>query len=224
MTQLEKAAQQELTAEIKAVASAEGQPVELVMERVASGQIVIPANTNRAGRSRGHRQGSSHQDQCFHRLFHEPSADIAMEVEKARIAEKYGADTLMDLSVGGDIPGIRRAVMDGHHPACRHGAPIRGFCTGHRAIRLRGEDARRTAFRGDREAVRRKGSASWPSTAASTGRPWRCSGSSTTATAASCRKGGSYLVAWMEHNNMENPLYEHFDRVVEILKQVRLRC
>jgi phosphomethylpyrimidine synthase len=32
-------------------------------------------------------------------------------------------------------------------------------------------------------------------------------------------KGGSYLVAWMEHNNMENPLYEHFDRVVEILKR-----
>ena len=39
-------------------------------------------------------------------------ADIAMEVNKAEIAEKYGADTLMDLSVGGDIPGIRRAVMD----------------------------------------------------------------------------------------------------------------
>jgi phosphomethylpyrimidine synthase len=32
-------------------------------------------------------------------------------------------------------------------------------------------------------------------------------------------KGGSYLVAWMEHNNRENPLYEHFDRVVEILKK-----
>ena len=32
-------------------------------------------------------------------------------------------------------------------------------------------------------------------------------------------KGGSYLVAWMEHNNMENPLYENFDRVVDILKK-----
>jgi phosphomethylpyrimidine synthase len=31
-------------------------------------------------------------------------------------------------------------------------------------------------------------------------------------------KGGAYLVAWMERNNRENPLYEHFDRVVEILK------
>ena len=35
-----------------------------------------------------------------------------MEVKKAEIAEKYSTDTLMDLSVGGDIPGIRRAVMD----------------------------------------------------------------------------------------------------------------
>jgi phosphomethylpyrimidine synthase len=32
-------------------------------------------------------------------------------------------------------------------------------------------------------------------------------------------KGGSYLVAWMEHNKKENPLYEHFDRVVAILKK-----
>ena len=32
-------------------------------------------------------------------------------------------------------------------------------------------------------------------------------------------KGGSCMVAWMEHNNKENPLYEHFDRVVEILKK-----
>ena len=32
-------------------------------------------------------------------------------------------------------------------------------------------------------------------------------------------KGGSYMVAWMEHNNKENPLYEKFDRVVEILKK-----
>ncbi len=32
-------------------------------------------------------------------------------------------------------------------------------------------------------------------------------------------KGGSYLTAWMLHNNRENPLYEKFDRVVEILKK-----
>ena len=39
-------------------------------------------------------------------------ADPKMEVEKAIIAERYGADTLMDLSVGGDIHGIRKAVME----------------------------------------------------------------------------------------------------------------
>ena len=35
-----------------------------------------------------------------------------MEIEKAKIAERYGADTLMDLSVGGDISKIRREIMN----------------------------------------------------------------------------------------------------------------
>ncbi len=66
---------------------------------MAAGQIVIPDNKNRkknvVGIGKGLRTkvnasiGSS-----------TAIADIAMEVEKAQIAEKYGADTLMDLSVG----------------------------------------------------------------------------------------------------------------------------
>jgi hypothetical protein len=36
----------------------------------------------------------------------------AEEVEKARIAEKYGADTITDLSMGGDIPAIRRKIFE----------------------------------------------------------------------------------------------------------------
>jgi phosphomethylpyrimidine synthase len=38
--------------------------------------------------------------------------DIDAEVEKALAAEKYGADTIMDLSTGGDLDLIRRRILD----------------------------------------------------------------------------------------------------------------
>ena len=47
-----------------------------------------------------------------------------MEVEKAKIAEKYGADTLMDLSVGGDITGHKKGRNGRDKPAGGHGAPL----------------------------------------------------------------------------------------------------
>ncbi len=40
------------------------------------------------------------------------TSNIDEEVEKLRYAVKYGADTIMDLSTGGDIPRIRKAIID----------------------------------------------------------------------------------------------------------------
>lgn len=216
MTQLEKATARELTSEIRTVAEQEGQPPETLMERVAAGHVVIPANTNRpckiVGIGRGLRTkinasiGSSTS-----------IADAEMEVKKARIAEKYGADTLMDLSVGGDIRGIRKAVMDniglpvGTVPLYeafaiaieRYGGAVK------MPAELLFEVTERQCEEGvgfmaihcgiNRKTVEmlRK-------------QHYRYGGL--------VSKGGSYLVAWMEHNDMENPLYEYFDRVVEILK------
>ena len=109
MTQLERATKQELTEEIASVAASEGQPADLVMKRVALGQIVIPANKNRTGNIVG--IGKGLRTKINASIGSSTAiADIAMEVEKAVIAQKYGADTLMDLSVGGDIPGIRLGI------------------------------------------------------------------------------------------------------------------
>ncbi|MDZ7636954.1 MAG: phosphomethylpyrimidine synthase ThiC [Bryobacterales bacterium] len=40
------------------------------------------------------------------------TSDIEGEVEKLRYSVKYGADTVMDLSTGGDIPRIRKAILE----------------------------------------------------------------------------------------------------------------
>jgi phosphomethylpyrimidine synthase len=216
MTQLEKAVKGEATLEIETVATDEGQPTELVMKRVAQGQIVIPANERRRGKIVGIGRGLRTKINASIGSS-TAIADVAMEVEKAKIAEKYGAHTLMDLSVGGDIQGIRKAVMDavslpvGTVPLYeafalaieRYGAAVKmpaellfevterqcGEGVGFMAIHC--GINRRTVQMLRNQHYRYGGLVS---------------------------KGGAYLVAWMERNNKENPLYEHFDRVVEILK------
>ena len=111
MTQLERASIAEVTEEIKTVAAGEGLSAEIVRGNVAAGKIVIPANSNRLKKVIGIGKGLRTKVNASIGSSTD-IADVGMEVEKAEIAEKYGADTLMDLSVGGNIAGIRKAVMD----------------------------------------------------------------------------------------------------------------
>jgi phosphomethylpyrimidine synthase len=217
MTQLETAAKGVITEQIQRVAADEGLDVEIIRRRVASGKIIIPANKHRSSSVVGIGKGLRTKINASIGTSTD-IVDLAMEVEKAKTAEKYGADTLMDLSVGGDIPAIRRAVMEsvnlplGTVPLYeafaaaieKYGAAV------HMPAELLFEITERQCEAGvgfmaihcgiNRNTVEmlRK-------------QHYRYGGL--------VSKGGSYLVAWMEHNKKENPLYEHFDRVVAILKK-----
>jgi phosphomethylpyrimidine synthase len=141
-----------------------------------------------------------------------------MEVEKAKIAEQYGADTLMDLSVGGDIEGIRKAVMDSISLPVGTVPLYEAFAL---AIKKYGSAVNMPAellF----EMIEKQCEEGVGFMAIHCGinkrtvemlrkQHYRYGGL--------VSKGGSYMVAWMEHNNRENPLYEHFDRVAAIMKK-----
>lgn len=217
MTQLEKAAKGEVTEEIRTVAAAEGLDSEVVRRRVASGKIVIPANRNRRRKMVGIGKGLRTKVNASIGTSTE-IADARMEVEKARVAEKYGADTLMDLSVGGDIAGIRRAVMDaislpvGTVPLYeafaiaieKYGAAVN--MPAELLFEITEKQCEEgVAFMAIHCGINRK------TVEMLRKQHYRYGGL--------VSKGGSYMVAWMEQNNRENPLYEHFDRVVEILKK-----
>lgn len=110
MTLLERARIGEITPEITQVALNEAIDQEIVRDRVSKGKIVILANKKKkkiVGIGKGLRTKVNASIGTSTDI-----VDIEMEVEKARIEEKYGADTLMDLSVGGDISAIRRAIMN----------------------------------------------------------------------------------------------------------------
>src|SRR3972149_1761343 len=111
MTQLEIARKGKVSPQMESVARTEGLEAEIIRERVAAGTVVIPANTRHAGLTPcGVGEGLSTKVNANIGT----SSDFgstATELEKLRGAVAAGADTVMDLSTGGDIPAIRRAVL-----------------------------------------------------------------------------------------------------------------
>ena len=217
MTQIEKAATGVVTDEIRRVALDEEVDAEVIRQRVASGKIIISANQNGTTKVVGIGKGLRTK---IHASIGTSTdiVDIGMEVEKARTAERYGADTLMDLSVGGDIAGIRRAVMAavalpvGTVPLYeafaaaieKYGAAVN--MPAELLFEITEQQCEQgVGFMAIHCGINRR------TVEMLRNQHYRYGGL--------VSKGGSYLVAWMEHNNRENPLYEHFDRVVGILKK-----
>ncbi len=217
-TQIEQAREGIITEQIRKVALYEGLSDELVRQRVASGEIVILSHPQRkdqkfVGIGKGLRTkvnasiGTS-SDIC----------DIQAEVRKAKAAEEEGADSLMELSAGGDLDGIRRAVLAGTNLPVGNVPLYQAFkeTTAKYAnpgkldpeflfdlIEKQLDDG--ISFMAIHcginqftiERLRKQG--------------YRYGGL--------VSKGGTYMVAWMDINKKENPLYEQFDRVCALMKK-----
>src|SRR4030042_5090716 len=111
MTQLEIARKGDFSPQMEAVAKAEGIEVEQIRQRVAEGMVVIPANVRHINLiPRGIGEGLSTKVNANIGTASD-FGDVDTELEKVRVAFEAGGDTVMDLSTGGDIPAIRRAIL-----------------------------------------------------------------------------------------------------------------
>ena len=113
MTQLEAARKGKITEEMAYVAEKEGVSPEFVREGVAAGRIVIPRNPNHKTLTdfKGIGEGLSVKVNANLGTSYD-YVDVEEEVEKARVAIQYGADTVMDLSTGGDLKAIRKRILE----------------------------------------------------------------------------------------------------------------
>ncbi len=112
VTQMYFARQGIVTEEMRYVAEREQVAPELVRDEVARGRAIIPANIR-------HRNlkpiaiGIAFKCKINANIGNSAvTSNIDEELEKLHRAVKYGADTVMDLSTGGDIPRIRQAIID----------------------------------------------------------------------------------------------------------------
>jgi phosphomethylpyrimidine synthase len=212
LTQLELAQKGTISSQVKHIAEKEGIETDFVIQGLADGKIVIPANVNHknlipCGIGRGLRTkvnaniGTS-SDFC----------DLNMELRKLQTAIDFGADTVMDLSTGGDISAIRRAIMTAS-TAPVGTVPI--YQAGIEAIENRGAIVNMSVD--DIFAVieeHAKNGVDFMTvhcgvTQASLAR-LKKQGRMTDIVS----RGGAFLIGWMLHNDKENPLYQYYDRLL----------
>ena len=110
-TQLELAREGVVTPQMEQVAEDEGKQAELIRELVGLGEVVIPVHPNRPDQSvigigTGLRTKVNASIGTSSDI-----KDIELEKRKARIAEQEKADTLMELSTGGNLDNVRREVL-----------------------------------------------------------------------------------------------------------------
>ncbi|MBS1193770.1 MAG: hydroxymethylpyrimidine synthase, partial [Methanomicrobiales archaeon] len=111
MTLLEDAKNGRITDEMRKVAREEGVTDEFVRRGMAAGHIVIPISPYRKVKVCGIGEGLRTKVNASVGTSSD-IIDIDMEVEKVRQAERAGADTIMELSTGGDFAEIRRRVVE----------------------------------------------------------------------------------------------------------------
>jgi phosphomethylpyrimidine synthase len=217
MTQAERARKGVLTGAVRKVARAEGIAPEKLAELVGAGLAVIPFNpahspARPSGIGRGLRTkvnvniGTSRD---FPRL--------ADELRKVRISLEHGADALMDLSTGGDLKRIRKAIL-AKTPIPLGTVPI--YQAAVKAIECRGsivemtEDDLFESF----ESQAREGVDFMTVHCGLTLKAIdRLKGQGRVADIVS--RGGAFHLAWMLHNGRENPFHARFDRLLEIARR-----
>ncbi|OPY39242.1 MAG: thiamine biosynthesis protein ThiC [Methanoregula sp. PtaU1.Bin051] len=204
--QAEQAQSGVITPQMKAVAAREGIDESALRDRIASGSVIIMHRGKRAvGIGRGLRTkinvnlGTS-----------TGKISIDDELQKVRIAEEFGADTISDLSMGGDIPEIRKAIM------AATTLPITTVPIYETAARVGLKDMTSEDILATMRAQAEHGVSSFvvhcvnDTMLSAFRRKRRILGI--------VSKGGSITSAFMLLNGCENPFTEHFDKVLAICR------
>lgn len=216
-TQMEAAKQGKITEEMRIVAKDEEETPETICKRVAAGTVIIARNIRRENvhpigigeglRTKINTNIGTSPDLC----------DVKLEIEKAKIAVKYGTDTIMDLSTCGNLDEIRRAVLKAVDVPVGT-VPI--YQTAIEAAKNRGAIVNMTEddIFNTIEAHAKDGVDFITVHCGITQqivehivKHPRVMGI--------VSRGGSFLAVWMLHNKKENPLYANYDYLLEIAKK-----
>jgi phosphomethylpyrimidine synthase len=217
MTQLEFARKGIISSQMELVAQYEGLEAEFVRHGIEQGTIIIPANINHANLTpRGIGQGLKTK---VNANIGTSSAvgDIESELEKLRVAIDAGTDAVMDLSTGGDLAAVRKAVMAAC-PLPVGTVPI--YQAGIEAISKRGAIVKMTVddLFDSIEAHAMDGvdfvTVHCGVTQSAINRLRRQG-----RIADVVSRGGAFLISWMLYNECENPLYEHYNRLLAIAQR-----
>lgn len=144
---------------------------------------------------------------------------VKEELEKVKVAEKYGADTIMDLSTGGDIDEIRNKILGttdlpiGSVPIYQCGLSKARESA---VVELTSDDIFNSIRKHARDGV------DFVTVHCGVTKKAVESLKESERLTDVVSRGGSFLTAWILHNDEENPLYSEFDYLLEIAKEYDL--
>lgn len=213
-TQMDAAKRGIVTPEIETVARKENRPVEFIMERVAKGTIAIPANINHKSLSAEAVGDGTRVKINVNLGISGDCKDYEMELRKVRMAIDMGAESIMDLSNYGKTNTFRKQLID-MSPAMIGTVPMYdaiGYLEKD-LLEITAKDFLRVVEAHAREGVdfmtihaginRRAVEAFMRE-----GRKMNI-----------VSRGGSLLFAWMQMTGNENPFFEYYDDVLDILRR-----
>ncbi len=219
-TQMQLAREGKVTDAMRHVAEEEHVAVETVRERVAKGTIAICANVNHLAQGNFQPRGVGEGLRTKVNANIGTSStfpEIAPELEKLDEAVKCGADAVMDLSTGDNIDESRRRIIE-HSPIMvgtvpLYQATVRSIREHGAVVEMTDDDILETI-----EAHAKDG-ADFMTLHCGVTRAaieaMRAQGRVMDIVS----RGGSFIAGWMLHNEQENPLYEHFDDILDICEK-----
>ncbi|MCI0530691.1 MAG: phosphomethylpyrimidine synthase ThiC [candidate division Zixibacteria bacterium] len=210
-TQLHFARQGKITPQTEYVAKLENVDPEIIRAEIAIGKLIIPANVNHAslkpmgiGKALTVKINANIGNSAV-------TSKVEDELEKLNLAVGLGADTVMDLSTGGDLNRIREAIVNSS-PVPIGTVPIYQALTEVRKI----EDLTAEGLLNVIEFQAQQG-VDYMTVHAGVLREHlplvknRVTGI--------VSRGGSILALWMTKHKRQNPLYECYDRILEIARK-----
>ncbi|MEJ5168383.1 MAG: phosphomethylpyrimidine synthase ThiC [Arcobacteraceae bacterium] len=201
-----------ITDDMKYVAEVEGLDPELVRSEIARGRLIIPANVN-------HRHvkpmaiGLASKCKINANIGSSALAsDIAGEIEKVDVCLKYGADTIMDLSTGGDLDAIREAVI-------AHSSVPVGTVPMYQIIHDCGGDINNLSIDVMLSTLEKQARQGVSYFTIHAGFLLRFMPYVAKRKMGIVSRGGSLMASWMMHYHKENPFYEAYDAILDICRK-----
>jgi phosphomethylpyrimidine synthase len=210
-TQMHHARRGVVTPEMARVAEREGLPAEEVRAEVARGRMIIPANVHHE-RLDPMAIGLRVAVKVNANIGNSPtSSSLEEEVEKLRLAVRWGADTVMDLSTGKRIDATRAAII------AESTVPI-GTVPIYQAV-AEGGAIEDLAAEDLLAAIERQAEQGVDYMTIHAGVRLRHLPLVQHRVTGIVSRGGGLLARWMVHHRRENPLHERFDDILEIARR-----
>jgi len=214
MTQLEMARKNKISEEMEICAEYEGVDPEFIRKGVEDGNIVVirnkkhksisPLAIGKGLKTKVNANIGTSKDRT----------DVDLELKKVRVSVAAGADTIMDLSTGGDIKAIRKAIIKesslviGTVPIYQ--AAVQMLNSKKAIVEMTAEDMFRVIEENGEDGV-----------------DFITVHCGITKKSIGCleiggrhlgivSRGGSFLANWIRCNKRENPLYEQYDKLLEL--------